>query len=113
MMKGFIELTSESQLDEIDSASRNGKGVLIYKHSTRCFISSMAQRRLSGLDTDEIPAYYLDLLRYRSVSNAIAEKYGVGHQSPQLLWIVDGKCVEHTSHEGVSSEVVDTWMEHA
>lgn len=112
-MKGFVELHSVEQLNEVDSASQGQNGVLIYKHSTRCFISSMAQRRLSDLDTETHPAYYLDLIRHRDVSNAIAQRYGVAHESPQLLLIVNGKCVEHTSHEGVSSEVVENWTAHA
>lgn len=112
-MEGFVHLNSEQQFNEIIEASKQGKGVLIYKHSTRCFISSMALRRLSGLNTESFTAYYLDLLEHRSVSNAVAQEFGVVHQSPQLLWIVDGKCIASTSHEGVGVEIVESWLKNA
>ncbi len=112
-MKNAYHLTSLDDLDALDKRSRGGDGVLLYKHSTRCFISSMAQRRLNDWGSEHLPLYYLDLIRYRDVSNSIATRYSVQHQSPQLLWIKDGKCIEHTSHEGVGSDVVKEWLEHA
>lgn len=112
-MKGATDLVSIDQLDSIDKLSHRPGGVLIYKHSTRCFISSMALRRLDEVKDWPAPAYYLDLIRYRDVSNEIAKRYSVQHESPQLLWIVNGQCANHTSHEGVSMEAIETWMEHA
>ncbi|KAB2807379.1 bacillithiol system redox-active protein YtxJ [Phaeocystidibacter luteus] len=112
-MKGVLPLTSVEELDKLDAHSNEGEGVLIYKHSTRCFISTMAERRLKDWDTGVLPIYYLDLLRYRDVSNEVSRRYGIQHQSPQLLWIKGGKCVEHTSHHGVSSEEIMDWMSHA
>lgn len=74
---------------------------LILKHSTRCPISSMAKSRLEmgwNLDDTQVEAYYLDLIRYRAVSNHIADEFGVAHESPQALLIEDGKCTHHASH---------------
>lgn len=109
----FRELTALDQLEEVDRLSREGNGVLIYKHSTRCFISALALKRLKEWEPDETPVFYLDLLRYRDISDSVAKRYGVLHESPQLLWVVNGTCVEHTSHNGVSSEVIETWLTHA
>lgn len=50
----------------------------------------------------ELPLYLLDLLVYRSVSNAVAEQLGVQHESPQLLIIKNGKCIYHASHLAIS-----------
>lgn len=74
---------------------------LIMKHSTRCPISSMAKSRLEmswDLEDGQVEAYYLDLIRYREVSNFIASEFGVQHESPQALLIEDGKCTYNASH---------------
>lgn len=74
---------------------------LILKHSTRCPISSMAKSRLEmswDFGDEEIEAYYLDLIAHRAVSNHIADEFGVRHESPQALLIVDGKCTYNASH---------------
>lgn len=78
---------------------------LIFKHSTRCSISLMAKKRLE-LDGDKLPAdmpvYFLDLIRYRDISNQIASDFQVYHESPQLLLIKDGECILDLSHSEVS-----------
>lgn len=74
---------------------------LILKHSTSCPISSMAKSRLEmgwDFDEDKIEAYYLDLIAHRDVSNHIADVFGVRHESPQALMIIDGKCTYNASH---------------
>jgi bacillithiol system protein YtxJ len=99
---GWISLTSEAQLDEIIAKSAE-RAQVIFKHSTRCSISSVAQQRLQkGTLPDEIDFHYLDLLAYRSLSNKIAEQFKVHHESPQVLVIKDGKCIYDESHLAIS-----------
>src|SRR5690242_6236637 len=97
----WIPLQEEKQLNEIVSDSKTIPQV-IFKHSTRCSISSMAKNRL---DRQEAPAgvnfYLLDLIRYRSLSNQIASEFGIRHQSPQVLVINNGQCVYNESHSGI------------
>jgi len=80
--------------------------VLIFKHSTRCSISSMALNRLERdwheEDMENMSAFFLDLVRHRNVSNAVAETFSVQHQSPQVLIIKDGQCIYDNSHMGIS-----------
>jgi len=93
-------LTSESQLDEIAELSKT-KSVLIFKHSTRCGISRMVLSRFEESLTDnpeEVVFFYLDLLNYREISDGVAARFQVMHQSPQLLVIKNGACVAHGSH---------------
>ena len=52
---------------------------------------------------NEFGVYYLDILNYRAISNAIAERFEVQHQSPQLIVIKEGKAIAHASHEGINS----------
>jgi len=48
--------------------------------------------------------YYLDLLTYRPISNEIAEKFSVTHQSPQILVIKNGNAVFNNSHHSISAD---------
>ena len=99
-------LTSVEQLDAIEEMSAS-KPVAIFKHSTRCGISSMALRQFKNsfdISEDELDMYYLDLLRYRKVSDEVAARFGVLHQSPQLIVIKNGEVVHHASHHSISFE---------
>ncbi|MGB8191250.1 MAG: bacillithiol system redox-active protein YtxJ [Chitinophagaceae bacterium] len=100
----WITLTSEEQLKEIRERSAERPQV-IFKHSTRCSISSLAKSRLDKAQPHEaIDFYYLDLLRYRPLSSRVAQEFNVYHESPQVLIIKDGKCVYDESHLGISMD---------
>ncbi|MEI8278958.1 MAG: bacillithiol system redox-active protein YtxJ [Bacteroidota bacterium] len=97
----WIALTKEEQLEDIKAQSHQ-QPVIIFKHSTRCSISTMAKSRLEREQApDNIPFYYLDLLQYRPISNKIAEDFKVHHESPQILLIKNGECVYEESHNGI------------
>jgi bacillithiol system protein YtxJ len=100
----WIPLQLMGQLDELTVLS-NEKPVLIFKHSTRCSISRFALKQFENeFDLhDTIDAYFLDLIEYRSVSNEIASRFGVQHQSPQMLLIKQGKCVYDASHSDIDA----------
>lgn len=103
----WIPLTSEIELEELKKIS-NTKAIIIFKHSTRCSISHMANSRLQA-DAEEIkntPFYYLDLLNYRTISNQIAAEFNVTHESPQVLVIKNEKCVYHASHNAIEIETL-------
>lgn len=78
--------------------------VLIYKHSTRCGVSSMALNRIESEWTaqkSECELVFLDLIAFRSVSNAVSEELKVQHQSPQAILLKGGEVVYHASHSGI------------
>jgi bacillithiol system protein YtxJ len=101
----WINLVKESMLEEIKQNSHT-KPVVIFKHSTRCSISSTAFNRLNRTwKNDEIKdtdVYYLDLISHRNISNSIEETFDVEHESPQILLIENGTCTYHTSHLGIN-----------
>lgn len=96
------QLNDISQLEEVDNASKE-KPVLLFKHSTRCSISAMALGRFerSFDESASFDPYFLDLIAHRDVSNEVAERYGIRHESPQAILIRDGKAVYDTSHMGI------------
>lgn len=95
-------LREESELDEIVRSSES-KPQVIFKHSTRCSISSVAKGRL---ERSKVPPgadfYYLDLISYRNISNKIAQIFKIHHESPQILVIKNGECVYDESHMGIN-----------
>jgi bacillithiol system protein YtxJ len=96
------DLTDLGQLNEIVNESEQ-QPVLIFKHSTRCIVSKTVLKRFeSEFDLEnKITPYFLDLLEHRDISNEIASRFGVVHQSPQLLVIKQGKSVYTTSHDSI------------
>lgn len=104
-MKNWNSLESTIQLENLLEESKKTP-VLIFKHSTRCSISSMVydrlQRNWKSGDSEKLSPYYLDLINYRQISNQIAEQFGVPHQSPQVILVKDGKAVYDNSHMGIS-----------
>lgn len=105
----WIHLTDEEQLKQIVSKS-NIRPQVIFKHSTRCSISSVALQRLQKSEQpQDIDFYFLDLIAYRSLSNKIAEMFKVHHESPQVLVLKDGACIYDESHLSISmNEILDS-----
>lgn len=102
-------LSEEAQLKAIREESQEHP-VMIFKHSTRCSISSMALARMERNWKDQasggISPYLLDLIANRSLSNAVATEFGVQHQSPQVLLISKGKCIYDASHYDISFDEI-------
>jgi bacillithiol system protein YtxJ len=100
----WTDLTSEEQLEHIVNDSFKVPQ-LIFKHSSRCSISAMALNRFErqwDIEIDSVSAFFLDLISYRKISNAVADKFNIIHESPQVLLIRNGKCIYDTSHNDIS-----------
>ena len=100
----WIPLTDLGQLNEIMELSHQ-QPVAIFKHSTRCSISRMALKQFENeFDLEgSITLYFLDLLNHRDISQEIAARFDVYHQSPQLLLIKEGKSVYDASHSDIDA----------
>ncbi len=100
----WIPLLNEEQLEDIKKNSSHTPQV-IFKHSTRCAVSSMARNRL---DKNESPAgidfYFLDIINHRNISNRVAHDFHVRHESPQVLIIQNGTCVYNESHSSIDMD---------
>ena len=98
------ELKDVSQLESMHQVSFE-KPVLIYKHSTRCSTSRMMLDRLERNWKEEemhhVAPYFLDLISYRDISNAVSANYEVPHESPQVLIVRNGKAIHDASHLGI------------
>ncbi|MCB0545492.1 MAG: bacillithiol system redox-active protein YtxJ [Saprospiraceae bacterium] len=113
MKLNWLPLTTEAEVDLIKERSQKIP-CLIFKHSTRCNISSVAKYRLDEdwpFGEDEVEAHFLDLIKYRSVSNHIADQFQVYHESPQVLLIIRGECVYDASHLSISADELKEAMD--
>ena len=103
------KLQSTDQIQDIKDQSMI-KPVLIFKHSTRCAVSSMSMNRVSKKwkpdDADRITPYLLDLISFREISNLVASEFSIAHQSPQILIVKEGKVVYTDSHFGISYSAI-------
>ena len=101
----WITLKSPDQLEALRAESKN-QTIVIFKHSTRCSISSMSLDRLlrnwKQGDEEKVEPYYLDLISFRALSDQIEDEFGVEHASPQVILVKDGKAVYDNSHFGIS-----------
>jgi bacillithiol system protein YtxJ len=97
----WISLSEPAQLETLVERSK-AKPQVIFKHSTRCSISSTAKNRLeTARQSDAVDFYYLDLIAFRNISDQVAEKFRVPHASPQVLVIRNGECIFDESHLGI------------
>src|SRR5690606_19548067 len=104
--------TDIEQLEEIVVQSYE-KTIVIFKHSTRCSISRFALNNFErdyNYPKESISAYYLDLISFRDVSNEIARKFEIEHQSPQIVVIKNGKAIYSASHQSIDAELLERFI---
>lgn len=88
-------------IDTFDQLLADKQLFAVFKHSTRCSISSMIKSRLEyswDFEDEELPVYFLDLIKHRDVSDHISMISHVKHESPQLIVFKDGKEIYNSSH---------------
>ena len=100
----WIPLTNLMQLESLVEGSFE-RPVIIFKHSTRCSVSRMALKQFENeFDfQDKVTPYFLDLIAFRDVSNEIANRFDVVHQSPQIILIKEGKAIYDASHSAIDA----------
>lgn len=99
------KLIQASQIEEIKNLSEE-RPVLIFKHSTKCSISSMSldrvRRNWKVGDDEKVAVFFLDLIANRDISELVVSEFGVAHESPQVILIKNRTVVYDTSHYGIS-----------
>lgn len=103
MKANFTQLDSNEKLDEIFQKSHEAP-VLVFKHSTTCPISAAAYRQIEGVEAD---VNIIVVQTARGISNEIANRTGIRHESPQAIVLKDGKPVYHASHYNVKADEVN------
>lgn len=103
---GFSPLNNNLEFEAILQESMR-QPQIIFKHSTRCYISSSALKRMNDCIENPSASYsLLDLIAHRDISNAIATQLNIEHQSPQAILISEGKVIKSWSHEKIDAETI-------
>lgn len=108
----WVEITSTNQVNEL-LHNIGEKPILLFKHSTRCSISGMVLNSLernwtTGKELCDL--YFIDLLKYRDVSNLTAELTGVEHQSPQTIVIKGKEIIYEESHNSIDARRIESLL---
>ncbi|HZF68337.1 MAG TPA: bacillithiol system redox-active protein YtxJ [Gemmatirosa sp.] len=82
---------------------------LLFKHSDRCPISGVAHDQIRALARrrPELPIWVVDVIDDRSLSQRVAERLHVHHQSPQAILVVAGAPAWAVSHFQVRLETLE------
>lgn len=96
-----IEFLQKEQWQELLNNSV-AESVFIFKHSTRCGMSSIILNRFEKQMRQKKQAYYvLNVLVNRELSNWIADELNIRHESPQLIVLKEAKVIAYDSHYGL------------
>ncbi|MFT4778520.1 MAG: bacillithiol system protein YtxJ [Flavobacteriales bacterium] len=105
-------LQSDEDFQKAKELSKE-KVVVIFKHSTRCPVSSMAKRMFESqydYEQNDVQAFFLDLIAHRSISNLISQDLAIDHQSPQMIVLKNGMAVYDSSHSMISAPAISKWL---
>lgn len=98
-----VEETGE--IDRIVEQSQR-RPQLLYKHSDRCsvcwFAKSELEKSADAIQTDA-RMHFVDVINSRAVSDYIAEKLNIRHESPQAILVDKGEVIWHNSHGAIGS----------
>jgi len=101
-----------SDLDRV--LGKNDKLSLIFKHSAACGTSAFAFRGTEKILPEisgNVDFYIIEVRSQRKLSDFIAQKTGVRHESPQLLLLKNGEVLWHASHSAINPESVGKHIE--
>lgn len=114
-MTEVIPLTTPIEFDRALRESE-GRPVVILKHSPRCSISAHTlgefRRWAEGTGNE---AFYgvVDVLGARALSDEIARRTGVRHESPQAFVLRGGRVVWAGSHWDITDDALDRALDEA
>ncbi len=89
-----------------------GQKAVIFKHSTRCPISAAAHSEVEDFAAKhpEVPIYLVKVIQSREASDQVAQRFGIPHESPQVLVFREGDLAWHGSHYEVKAPELEKWI---
>lgn len=87
-------------IEQFDELLKKNDRFYFLKHSLTCPISMAAYKEYEkyAAENSDMPVYYLAVQDSRPLSNDIAEKFQIKHESPQAILFVNGNAVWNASH---------------
>ena len=100
---GFVELPDTDSLDRFLTES-NGSPAIIFKHSDSCGVSSRAHGQMSQI---KVPVGLVIVQRARALSDEIAARTGIVHETPQVFILRGREVLWTASHGQIRVEAVE------
>lgn len=103
MCANFIEIETAEGLEHLFAESHRAP-IVIFKHSTTCGISAGVMREISAVKSD---VHVIIMQTHRPLSNSLAERTGIRHESPQAIVIESGRPVYSASHYDIEPKKLE------
>jgi bacillithiol system protein YtxJ len=105
----MTNVTHLSDLDMLEAAIAESleRPVLLFKHSRTCGISCEALDELQAhLERGGVDAGYkmITVQSHRRVSDGVASRFGIRHETPQAILLRDGRPVWNASHFRITAD---------
>ncbi|RLQ97908.1 bacillithiol system redox-active protein YtxJ [Falsibacillus albus] len=98
-------------VEEFNELLKKENHFFFMKHSLTCPISANAYQEFNRfLDQTDAKGYYLAVQESRSLSNHIAETFGIKHESPQAFLVDHGEVLWHASHSRITKNELEKQM---
>jgi thioredoxin 1 len=108
-MSRLTPLTDVPALEEAIAESKE-RPVLLFKHSRYCGVSAEAldelQSHIEGARAD-VAYRMITVQTHRPVSDAVSQRLGLRHETPQAILLRDGKIVWNASHFRITANQLD------
>src|SRR5205823_6623593 len=101
----IVPLRQDRDLEQLLERSKTNS-VVIFKHSTQCPISTHVYEEFVRFaeSTNEVLFGLVLVIEHRGLSNTIAQRLNVRHESPQAILVKEGRAVWHASHWSVTAD---------
>ena len=106
-----IELHEKHALEQLLKRSHH-EPVLLFKHSTQCSRSAGVIEDFEAFEQDNpaVPCGLILVIEDRNVSDEVENRFGIRHESPQAILIVNEKATWHASHWKVTQDSIEAAM---
>lgn len=102
MSNRFYKVNDTGALEQLYEHSRQ-KPVVLFKHSLTCPISSAAYSQMLNFDGE---VALVEVQTSRDVSQEIARRTGLRHESPQVIVLRNGQVIWDASHFKITAAAV-------
>lgn len=99
--------------EDFDLTLRSGEKLFVLKHSSTCPVSQAAYEEYEKFASEQrnLHTYYLVVQEERPLSDYIAEKFHIKHESPQVILFKNGDVVWHASHWKITLDTLTKAIE--
>lgn len=109
-MTSLTPIHDVASLDAAIAESRE-RPVLLFKHSRHCGTSFEAldelQAHIDGARPGSAAYKVITVQTHRPVSDAVSQRFGIRHETPQAILLRDGKVIWNASHFRITASQIE------